>query len=117
MDVSKKRAVEILMKQLNVIVDSKKMPEDWRKSILVPMFKHKDDVQSCRNYRGIKLMNHTMTMWERVMETRLREEVMISEQHCGFMPRKYCRHQGQKELHCVFVVLEKPNDRVPRQEL
>ena len=36
-----------------------KMPEEWRRSILVPIFKNKGDVQSCTNYRGIKLMNHT----------------------------------------------------------
>ena len=47
----------------------------------------KGDVQSCTNYRGIKLMSHTMKIWERVVEARLRQEVDICEQQYGFMPR------------------------------
>ncbi|KAK3561612.1 hypothetical protein QTP86_010688 [Hemibagrus guttatus] len=76
------------------------MPEEWRRSVLVPIFKNKGDVQSCSNYKGIKLMSHTMKLWERVVEARL---------------RKY--RDGQRELHCVFVDLEKVYDRVPREEL
>uniref|UniRef100_A0A3B3DF61 C-type lectin domain-containing protein n=1 Tax=Oryzias melastigma TaxID=30732 RepID=A0A3B3DF61_ORYME len=55
---------------------------------MVPIFKNKGDVQSCGNYRGIKLMSHTMKVWERVVEARLRAEVNICEQQYGFMPRK-----------------------------
>ena len=56
--------------------------------MLVLIFKNKGDVQSCGNYRGINLMSHTMKLWERVVEARLREEVSICEQQCGFMAKK-----------------------------
>ena len=36
----------------------------------------------------LKLMSHTMMLWERVVEARLRAEVSICEQQCGFMPKK-----------------------------
>ena len=49
-----------LTKLFNLILRSNMMPEEWRRSILVPIFKNKGDVQSCTNYRGIKLMSHTM---------------------------------------------------------
>ena len=65
------RAIVWLTKFFNLIFRSNKMPEEWR-SILVPIFKNKIDVQSCTNYRGIKLMSHTMKLWERVIEHRLR---------------------------------------------
>jgi hypothetical protein len=45
-----------LTKLFNLIFRSNRMSDEWRRSILVPIFKNKGDVQSCTNYRGIKLM-------------------------------------------------------------
>jgi hypothetical protein len=55
-------AIVWLTKLFNLIFRSNKMPDKWRQSILVPIFKNKGDVQSCTNYRGIKLMSHTMKL-------------------------------------------------------
>ncbi|KAK3525604.1 hypothetical protein QTP70_000427 [Hemibagrus guttatus] len=88
-------AVEFLASLFNRVLESERMPEEWRRSVLVPIFKNKGDVQSCSNYRGIKLMSHTMKM--------------------KILMEKY--RDGQRELHCVFVDLEKAYDRVPSEEL
>jgi hypothetical protein len=55
-------AIVWLTKLFNLIFRSNKMPDEWRRSILVSILKNKGDVQSCTNYRGIKLMSHTMKL-------------------------------------------------------
>ena len=75
-------------------------------------------------------MSHTMKIWERIIETRLRNSVQISKQQYGFMPGKGTTNamfalrmlmekyrEGQRELHCVFVNLEKAYNRVQWEEL
>ena len=75
-------------------------------------------------------MSHTMKVWERIIEARLRDSVEISKQQCGFISGKGTTdtmfalrmlmgkyREGQRELHCVFVDLEKAEDWVPREEL
>jgi len=78
--------VRWLTNLFNKIWLTKKMPNEWRKSTLVPLYKNKSDIQSCSNYRRIKFMCHTMKLWERVIEHKLRQNVTISENQFGFMP-------------------------------
>ena len=62
-----------------------KIPNDWRRNIAVPIYKNKEVVQDCSNYRGIKLMGHTVKLWERVIEIHMRRCTSISENQFGFM--------------------------------
>ena len=106
------------------------MPEEWRKRMLILIYKNKGKAQYYGNYRGIKLISHTMKVWERIIEVRLRDTVEIRKQQYGFMSAKGTTdsmfalrmlmekyRQGQREVHCVFMDLEKVYNRVPQDEL
>jgi Reverse transcriptase (RNA-dependent DNA polymerase) len=103
------------------------MPDERRRSILVPIFKNKGNIQSCTNYKGIKLVSHTMKLWERVIKHRLRKLTIISKNQFGFMPERSTmeaiflirqlmkRHREQnKNLHMIFIDLEKTYDKISR---
>ena len=103
-----------------MILNSEKIPEEWKKSVLMLIFKNKGDEQSCSNCRGIKLMSHTMKIWERV-EANLRDEIVICEQQYGFMIRKNIAdamfalrmlrenyRNGPKDLQCFLGILHGP---------
>ena len=83
-----KIGIKFLTRLFNRLLMGERMPEESRRSVLIPIYKNKGDTQCCGNYRGIKLMSHMMKVWKRIIEARLRDRVEISKQQYGFMPGK-----------------------------
>ena len=81
-------ALTFLTKRYNRTMESERMPEELRDSVLIPIFKNKGDAQSCSNYRGIQLIGHTMKLLGRIIERRLRRDLTFSNQQYGSMPGK-----------------------------
>ncbi|XP_063591871.1 uncharacterized protein LOC134768959 [Penaeus indicus] len=57
------------------------IPEDWRTSILVPVYKQKSDVLECGNHRGIKLLEHLLKVEEKILDEKIRVVVNIGNMH------------------------------------
>jgi hypothetical protein len=114
----------------NQIISYGNIPNDWKKSWMVTVYKGKGDALDCGSYRGIKLLDHVMKVFERVIEKRLRSRVELNDMQFGFRPGRgttdaiFIVRQMQekymsknKELWMAFVDLEKAFDRVPREVL
>ena len=100
---------------INNIVKEGCIPDDWRKSILVPVNKGKGDPLVCGSYRAIKLLEQPMKVLERVLEKRIRCQVSINNMQFGFMPGKgttdaisscdkYKRNTKQRKRSCTMLL-------------
>lgn len=120
--------IERMTQLFNQIVVDNQIPEDWNTSVIVNCFKNKGEATIRSNYRGLKLLEHTMKVFERIIEQKIREDVDIDDMQFGFMPGKGTmdaifiarqlqeRYLGKKKkLYFAFVDLEKAFDRVPRK--
>ena len=124
---SDEAGLELFTELFNNIVKEEKVPSDWEMSIIINCFKGKGDAVERGNFRGLKLLEHLMKVFERVMEKYIRDAVNINEMQFGFMPGRgttdaiFITRQVQekflakkKDLYFTFVDLEKAFDRVPR---
>ncbi|XP_047485847.1 uncharacterized protein LOC125036932 [Penaeus chinensis] len=67
-----KTEVEYLTHGFNNIMNIERIPEQWRRSTNIPIFKNKGGILACGNFRGIKLMCPNMKKYERIHDKRLR---------------------------------------------
>jgi hypothetical protein len=120
--------VECFTDLCNSIIKEGSIPEDWKSSTITTLYKGKGDPMSCGSYRGIKLLEHGLKIFERIMDSRIRSTVYIDKSQFGFMPGRgttdaiFVVRQVQekflgknKRLYLSFVDLEKAFDRVPRR--
>ena len=120
--------IDVMMELCQRVLDGKGMPDEWKTSVVVPIFKGKGDVMSCGAYRGVKLLEHAMKIVERVLEKRIRALVHLDEMQLGFMPGKGTTdalfllrrvqeeyREKEKKLYMCFVDMEKAFDSVPRK--
>ena len=115
---------------LNSMISEGVVPTDWHLSFIINLYKGKGDALLRGNYRGLKLQEHVMKVLEHVLNSIIRENVVIDEMQFGFMPGRSTtdaifilrqlqeKYLGKKKkLYFAFVDLEKAFDRVPRAVL
>ena len=64
------------------------MPDEWKTSVIVPIFEGKGHVMSCGSYSEVKLLEHTMKIVERVLQRRIQTLIKLNKMQLGFMPGK-----------------------------
>ena len=112
----------------NSMIRNGDMPADWEGSFIINLYKGKGDALERGNCRGLNLLDHVMTVMERVIVSIIRDRISIDNMQFGFMPGRgttdaiFILRQLQekylaknKKLFFAFVDLEKAFDRVPRR--
>ncbi|XP_065321091.1 uncharacterized protein LOC135928563 [Gordionus sp. m RMFG-2023] len=77
----------------NKILGKEEIPQKWKQSYLVPIFKNKGDPNNCQNYRGTNLM--------------LRYIIEIGETQFGFMPGR----STTDAIHAIRQMSEKYREK------
>jgi len=117
-----------LLDVCNGIVKEGCIPEDWKSSVILPIYRRTGDPMECGSYRGIKLLEHAMKVVERIFGHRIRQLIEVDDMQFGFMKGKgttdaiFTVRQMQenfrvigKKLYFGFVDLEEAFDRVPTE--
>ena len=89
--------VKVMMELCQRVLDGRGRPDEWKTSVIVPIFTGRGDVMSCGSYRGVKLLEHAMKIVERVLEKQIRTLVNLNEMQFGFMP-------GKGTVDAIFIV-------------
>ena len=90
------QGIVFLEKVLNEAITSG-IPSSWRLSELTPLFKGKGSILECSNFRGIKLISHTLKLLERIIDQRLRNIVDLGNIQFGF-------RRGRSTMDPVFAL-------------
>ena len=64
-------AEEVMLQLCQRVLDGKGNLDEWKTSVVVPIFKGKEDVMNCGSYRAVKLLEYGIKIIERVLERRI----------------------------------------------
>jgi len=85
------------------IWDKEELPEEWKESITVPIYK-KGDKRDCSNYTGISLLPTTYKILSNILLSRLTPyaKEIIGDHECGFR----CSRSTTDHIFCIRQILE-----------
>ena len=80
------------------------MPEEWKESSFVPVYK-KGDKTDCSNYGGISVLSTTYKILSNILRSRL---TPYAEENTGGHQRGFRRNRSTADrIFCIHQVLEK----------
>ena len=80
----------LLLVIFNQVLNDSRIPEQWMESLTVSIYKGKGDPLQCSKHRGLRLLEHSMKFFEKILDHRLRSLAHIMDGQCGFRPGKSC---------------------------
>jgi hypothetical protein len=88
--VLKQGAGQFTLRSINLLILFEELPEEWKESIIVPIYKKGDETE-CNNYRGISLLSTTYTILSNILLSRLTPyaEEIIVELLCGLRGNRF----------------------------
>ena len=125
------RGLKMMHSLCKTIWETEVIPEDWKKAVIVPIFKKKDKTD-CNNYRGVSLLCHCSKIFTRILLQRMRNrtEKILSEEQAGFranrstidqiftlrqMAEKYI--EMNRDLYVGYIDFKKAFDSIWREGL
>jgi len=125
------RLTEEIQKLITLIWNKETLPEQWKDSIIIPIFK-KGDKMSCNNYRGISLLPTCYKILSNILVARLVPyvEEICGDHQCGFRRNRSTTDQiftirqilekkwefGQP-VHQLFIDFKKAYDSIEREKM
>ena len=89
--------VDMMHEILKRVWEEKQMPEEWKKKLDRPHIQAKGDPLECGNFRDVKLLEHGMKMFEKILERRLRKLITVNNMQLAFSP-------GKGTTDAVFII-------------
>jgi hypothetical protein len=91
-------------KLINCIWNKEELREQWKVSIIVPIYK-KGGKTDCSNYRGISLLSTSYKILSNILLSRLTPyaDKIIGDHQCGF----WRNHSTTDLIFCILQILEK----------
>jgi hypothetical protein len=111
------------------IWNKEELPEEWKESVIVPIYK-KGDKTDCSNYRGISLLTTTYKILSNILLSRLTPyaEEIIGDHQCGFRRNRSAtdrifsirqilekKWEHNEAVHQLFINVKKAYDSIRRE--
>ena len=124
------RVVDWIWSLCNTAFKSVVVPEDWRSTVIAPLYTGKVEMIECKNYRGISLLTVVGKIYVGILVDRVHtvNGGLIDDEQEGFRPGRRCvekiftlkqigKKARQKEcrVYVGFIDLEKVHDRVNKE--
>jgi len=121
-----------LLELFRTVWNSEQVPSDWRKGIILPIYKSKNSKQECSNYRGITLLSVPGKLFAYVLLNRMRPYILKSRrrEQSGFTPGRstvdrvltlnliaQTRREFRQPLFAAYLDLKAAFDSVDRSAL